>query len=284
MELNREPLKNWFGYTRRERRSSFVLLLIVLLIVAFRYIVPEQNDDFEQISWSNLQTGGNEKAKEEDKPIPSQKFSFDPNSATYDTLIQLGFAEKEARTLISYRNKGGRFRQPSDIRKVFGIEEKIAESLIPFVEIRKDTLERYQANNIYQQKALIEINSCDSASLVRLPGIGPVLSARIIKYRHLLGGFARVDQLKEVYGLKEETYELIKAKLFADTTILNRVKINSAGYKDLVRLPYFEKYEVTSILKYKELKGNITGIRDLIDNKIITVEKAAKVRPYIDFE
>ena len=33
------------------------------------------------------------------------------------------------------------------------------------------------------QRQIIEINSSDSAALVKLPGIGPVLSARIIKYR-----------------------------------------------------------------------------------------------------
>ena len=284
MKLNREPIKNWFGFTRRERRSSFILLLIVLLVVAFRYIVPEKNIEIEDLSKNLSKVRSLGGVPEEEISTPAHLFNFDPNSATYDTLIQLGFAEKEARTLISYRNMGGRFRQPADIRKVYGIEEKKTESLIPFVEIRKDTLEKYQVNTLYQQKPLIEINSCDSASLVRLPGIGPVLSGRIIKYRKLLGGFATTGQLKEIYGLKEETYELIKGKLFADTSVISRIKINSAGYKELVKLPYFEKYEVASILKYKELKGRITGIGDLIDNKIITAEKAAKVRPYLDFE
>ena len=49
-----------------------------------------------------------------------------------------------------------------------------------------------------------------------------------------------------------------------------RININSADYKDLSRLPYFEKYEVTAILKYRELKGRIEGINDLTDNKLDT--------------
>jgi DNA uptake protein ComE-like DNA-binding protein len=111
-----------------------------------------------------------------------------------------------------------------------------------------------------------------------------VLSSRIIKYRHLLGGFARITQLKEVYGLPEETFVMIKDRVFTDSTVVTRVSINSAGYKELSHIHYFEKYEITAILKYRELKGTITSIDDLTDNKLITVEKASKVGPYLKFD
>lgn len=134
------------------------------------------------------------------------------------------------------------------------------------------------------QKAVIDLNTSDSATLVSLPGIGPVLSARIIKYRRLLGGFARTDQLKEVYGLPEETYDMIKGRIFADSTVITRININSSGYKELSRLPYFEKYEVSAILKYRELKGKISSITDLTENKLITTEQARKVGPYLKYD
>jgi len=133
------------------------------------------------------------------------------------------------------------------------------------------------------QKSRIDINNSDSATLVRLTGIGPVLSVRIIKYRRLLGGFARIEQLKEVYGLPEETFETIKGRVFADSTVIIRININSAGYKELSRFPYFEKYEITAILKYREINGRITGMADLTDNKLITIEKAKKVGPYFKY-
>ena len=135
-----------------------------------------------------------------------------------------------------------------------------------------------------QQKTKIDINTSDSATIVRLPGIGPVLSARIIKYRHLLGGFATIEQLKEVYGLSEETFEKIKGRVVADSTQITRININSATYKELLRFPYLEKYEVSAILKYRELKGRITEIEDLAENKLITREKVYKVRPYLKYD
>jgi competence ComEA-like helix-hairpin-helix protein len=64
----------------------------------------------------------------------------------------------------------------------------------------------------------INLNRADSAELVKLYGIGPVLSKRIIKYRNSLGGkFQSVDQLKNVYGLSEETFNSIKPYLIVDT-------------------------------------------------------------------
>jgi DNA uptake protein ComE-like DNA-binding protein len=280
----REPLKNWFGFTRRERRSAFILLLIIILIIALRYTVPERNIDIEDITAGISYIGSPTGIHNGDIPYTGEPFSFDPNTASYDTLIKLGLSSKEASTLINYRNKGGKFRNPADIKKVYGIDEEQAEQLIPFVEVATGTTEQVRIIAYKQQKPLIDINSCDSASLVTLPGIGPVLSARIIKYRHLLGGFVSVNQLTEVYGLPVETFDLIKGKVYADSSTVLRISINSAGYKELSRLPYFEKYEVTAILKYRELEGRIKGISDLVENKLITIEKAAKVRPYLNFE
>jgi DNA uptake protein ComE-like DNA-binding protein len=140
-----------------------------------------------------------------------------------------------------------------------------------------------QAVRTYQ-KSKVELNTCDSVALVALPGIGPVLSARILKFRNLLGGYASVVQLKEVYGLPSETFEMIKNRVTADSTKIVRIKINTAEYRDLSRLPYFEKYEISSILKYRSIEKKIRSLNELVENKLLTAEKASKVRPYLQFD
>lgn len=284
MKLNTEPIRRWFGFTRRERRSSFILLFIVFLIIAFRYTIPEKNIGIEDISTGILSLENTLGTLKPTLSSDIRLFSFDPNNASYDTLLMLGFSSGEASTLINYRNKGGKFRQPSDLNKIYGIEEHKVNELVPFVKVNLDIKDR--SIDVYgrQQKKLIDLNSCDSLLLETLPGIGPVLSVRIIKYRNLLRGFVSVDQLQEVYGLPEETFNLIKGRFFIDTTIITKIDVNSAAYNEFNRLPYFEYYEVTAILKYRELMGRIEGIDDLIYNRLLTAEKAAKVRPYLSFE
>lgn len=207
-------LKNWFGYTRRERRSSFFLLLVTLAIAGIRFIVPAHNLTIQVTDIS----------------------SFGP---LFDSA--------------------GKTSQNSGIQS------------------------HYNKNYSVQSERLLELNSCDSASLESLPGLGPVLSSRIIKYRNLLGGFVSVEQLREVYGLSEETYKLVSVMLKADSGLVRKIPVNSADYRQLIRLPYFERSEVSSILKYRELMKKVESIGELVENKIITPEKAKKISPYLSF-
>lgn len=211
-----EPLKNWFGYTRRERRASLLLLLIIIAVAGVRYLFPGRGSDI--------------------KVIP-----LDYSITVLDT-IQSGNAYPHS---------------PEDGKPV-------------------TTVNKLKRN-------ILDLNTCDSASLVALPGIGPVLSARIIKYRRLLGGFASVNQLREVYGLSPETFDLISGMVKADSLAVKKININSAEYRQLLRMPYLDKTEVAAILKYRELKGRIGGMNELIENKLIGAEKAGKILPYLEF-
>lgn len=223
-----EPLKNWFGYTRRERRATFILLLIILCVLVLRYSIPGKN--------------------------LLQELTI-PDVDTVRSIRQFPV------NLTADGNKSpGIIPENSEQNSYIAAEWKSVQGM-----------------------KLLDINICDSADLERLPGIGPVLSARIIKFRNLLGGFVKTDQLKEVYGLPPETFERISGRIFADSSAVEKVNINEADYKRLIRFPYLKKYEVSAILKYRELKGRIAGMNDLIDNNLITLETAVKLRPYLEF-
>jgi competence protein ComEA len=56
----------------------------------------------------------------------------------------------------------------------------------------------------------ININTANQAELESLPGIGPVLAQRIIAYRQKHGNFAAIEDVKLVYGVRAETFEMIK--------------------------------------------------------------------------
>ncbi|MEW5763126.1 MAG: ComEA family DNA-binding protein [Bacillota bacterium] len=53
----------------------------------------------------------------------------------------------------------------------------------------------------------ININTADAAELDRLPGIGPALAERIVRYREENGPFASVDDLLNVSGIGEKKLE-----------------------------------------------------------------------------
>ena len=210
MNSFKESLMNWFGYSRRERRSTFILLIIIVVIFGLRYIYPSGNNSL--------------------KIIPLELLNSDTDSAL---VIQ---------------------DTPAPVAR-----------------------QRVSKNQI-RKSPILNLNICDSASLEALPGIGPVLSSRIIRYRNLIGGYVSVDQLKEVYGLPEETFDLISARVLADSLAIRKIRINESDYKQLIRHPYFQKNEVYAILKYRELEGKITGkIGEMIENNLISPETGKKV-------
>jgi DNA uptake protein ComE-like DNA-binding protein len=250
MKLNTEPIKNWFGFSRRERRATFILLTLIVLITGIRYAIPDSRLSIRDVTGSVI-------SDEDLAGFFKPENTSDQVSPPHNTKngYQVKYRKRTTSDRRAVSSAGGSLRRESS-----------------------------QNSSSVQKETLMDINLSDSATLVRLPGIGPVLSARIIKYRKLLGGFAGIEQLKEVYGLPEETYELIKGRVYADSTFISRININKADYKELAHLHYLEKYELTAILKYRQLKGKINNLSDLTENKLIPLEKAIKVRPYIKFE
>jgi competence protein ComEA len=278
------PILKWFGYSRRERRSTFILLIIIVLVISLRYVIPERNIRIEDISSSLISYNDTLNVDDTVSIDTTKLITFDPNKASVEILKSLGLSEKQAGTVKNYRDKGGRFRQPSDFSKIYGVDRQLSERLIPYIIIEKEYRPATVSANGTFQNIKINLNECDSSLLDRLPGIGPILSARIIKYRNLLGGYFSHEQLKEVYGLTEETYKIVADRVFADSSDVTFININSAGFKDLIKHPYFERYDVQAILKFRELQGRIKSLAELTDNKILTPEKAKRIGPYLTFE
>jgi competence protein ComEA len=106
------------------------------------------------------------------------------------------------------------------------------------------------SNKVTPTYASVELNAADSAALETLPGIGPAFAARIIKYRSLLGGYLKVEQLKEVYGMPEETYERIKPLCTLSTTAVKMIPAET-----LWKTPYKFYHPYLS----KELKAAINA-------------------------
>lgn len=287
MNINNKPFREWFGYSRRERRSTFILIILLIIIIFLHYIIPLEDKELVDLSTLLPSTDDVKDSLLSPTTYMASLYKFDPNSASYDTLTALGLSGKQARTIVSYRKKGGMFRQPSDLKKAYGIDESTFARLSPYISIeqRNGGSVGTETGVISDQKKRekIDLNSADSATLVRLPGIGPVLSPRIIKYRKLLGGFISVEQLKEVYGLDEEKYKLVEEKVIADTSKVTRIYINNAGLKELSKHPYLNRYDVQSIIKFRVLKGRITDIGELIENKVLSEDKAKRISPYVKF-
>ncbi|HHY82647.1 MAG TPA: transporter [Clostridiales bacterium] len=59
----------------------------------------------------------------------------------------------------------------------------------------------------------VNINKADQAQLETLPGIGPAKAQKIIEYREKHGGFKTIEEIMNVSGIGEKTYEALKDQI-----------------------------------------------------------------------
>lgn len=64
-----------------------------------------------------------------------------------------------------------------------------------------------------ESSARVNINSADASELDKLPGVGPAIAKRIVDYRTANGPFASPEDLKEVPGIGDATYEKLAGQI-----------------------------------------------------------------------
>jgi len=303
--LNRR-FKEYFSFTQKERYGIIVLISIVLIVMIFRYLLLNQSysepifENNEELI-SEVQTFEKsltlknsvskyryqEKSTNKEWNEPDILFNFDPNLSSTEDLLNLGFSQIQANTIMNYRNKGGKFYKKEDLLKIYGVSEEQYNVLENFILINNkedntNTLKNkeYNSPNVLN----IELNSASDSDLVALSGVGESFAKRILKYRIRLGGFVYKEQLFEVYGMDTTRYNQFINQISIDTSLLIKMNINTVEFKDLIKHPYLNKYQVQAILKCRELNGNYKSIEELVINNLVSKDVYIKIKPYIDIK
>ena len=126
-------------------------------------------------------------------PRRVETFRFNPNTATHDELVRLGFSDRQATAIEHYRQAGGHFARKEDFRKSYVVADSVYNRLEAYIDIPK-----------------VDLNAADSAAFDALPGIGPHFAALIVARRAEIGGYTDTRQLLEIKNFGEERYEGLK--------------------------------------------------------------------------
>lgn len=314
MKPLRKTVRELFGIDRRERRGTFILALILagLMLVRFIGFRPREIPGELPPLPVAQEAGGTGEGE-----ASAELFTFDPNTCTYDDLARLGLTDRQARTLVNYRNSGARFRRPEDLLRVYGIDSVTAGRLIPYIIIAVDpagkkvamqgggeregsrgesgeSTETRTASNTggdrgdlhsvtshHPGAAPVDLNLCNAAELERLPGIGPVLAERIIRYRSLLGGFVDAGQLAEVYGLDTSVARVAAGRVILTFDSISPLVLDSAGFTDLARHPYIGYEAARRITRYRSVAGKPVTLGKMVASGVISPEQAVRLAPYV---
>jgi len=290
MNLFHQFLSSWFGFNKQQRNGLMVLCCIIMLLFLIRislalFIKPDPIlvADFSNVKWPALK-GASFSADSSSQN--NDLFVFDPNTVNKEQLMALGFKEKTANTFINYRNKGAHFHKKEDVKKVYGITEELFSKIESYILIEKSkpgqNITEQQEPKTKKQLKTIELNTADSAALLPLPGIGPSFAKRIIKYRDLLGGYYAVEQLKEVYGLNDTLFNLVKDHVKVNPFLIKKINLNTENFKELNAHPYISYEDTKAIFNYRRKTGSINSLEQL---KVCISDEAQlkKLTPYLPF-
>lgn len=198
-------------------------------------------------------------------------FNFNPNSVSEYELESLGLSSGQAKTLINFKQKGGKFYKKEDLKKIYSISDELYNKLEPYIRIERDE------NEI----SIIELNSATKEKLKKIRGIGEKTAERLIVYRTQLGGYSNLNQLDDVYGL-DSTIKNNKTTYFIiNTEVLSKIRINNVTFKELLYHPYCDYNTTKKIINYREMHGDFISIEQILENNLIKAKQYRKIAPYL---
>ncbi|GHE23142.1 helix-hairpin-helix domain-containing protein [Sphingobacterium griseoflavum] len=216
---------------------------------------------------------------------------FDPNGLPEEQWRLMGFSDKQIRVIKNYEKKGGRFYRASDVKKIYAISESDFQRISPFLRFADESPRNDPRSSTKQwvdaarsaSETPVDMNEADTIAWKRLPGIGSVLSKRIVKFRDRLGGFHKIDQLREVYGISEETMARIRSLLLVTNDGVQKLSVNRLSEAELSAHPYISARDARHIVRYREQHGSFQDMADLKKNYALDPDFLLKIEPYLQF-
>jgi competence protein ComEA len=147
---------------------------------------------------------------------------IDPNTADVDELQRLPrVGPSLAARIVQHREANGPFRTLADLDAVPGIGPALLAGIVPHVGLPPAPATtpapaapaspvdqgrgRAGAAPPVTEAAPLDLNTATAEDLQRLPGVGPVLAARILEWRQANGRFRSVADLEKVSGIGPRT-------------------------------------------------------------------------------
>ena len=220
---------------------------------------------------------------------------FDPNTVDSVTLLHLGFKPWQAKNMLKYRAKGGRYRQKEDMKKLYGMTDSMYIALEPYICIQQDSIavDSAQVDTIrldslpkwrsIKKDTILNLRTADTTELKLIRGIGSYRAKMIVRYREQLGGYARVEQILEARGMDKVVADSILPHFYIDSVVLNKMPVNKIRPEVLHRHPYLSFEQAKAIYEYRRKHIRIKSAEELKKIKGLSPTDIEKISIYLDF-
>lgn len=285
-----------------------VLVLTILIVgtmTILKYIQPSkepialvedsiktQFEDYQTQQDSIYQTQRKKTYKRDTIEIRMQV--FDPNTADSCTLVHLGFKPWQAKNLLKYRAKGGKYRKPEDLKRLYGMTDSMYMTLEPYICIARNTsridsivVDSARIDSVPKWKSMkkdtiLNLRTADTTELKMIRGIGSYRAKQIVRYREQLGGFVSVEQIMEAKGMDKVAADSIIPHFVLDSIVIRKLTINQSRPEVLSRHPYLSFEQAKAIYEYRRKHIRIKSAEELKKIKELSQEDIEKLLIYLD--
>lgn len=300
--------KDYFSFTKGEKRGVIVLLSIIILIsvgiqcIKFLRIneftdfsrFDSQISQFEKERTQQQKEGSLSKFKKNDTTLPTELFDFNPNEIEDTNWIKLGFATWQIKTINNYKAKGGEFRVKSDVGKIYGVSDTLYQLLFPYILLPE--VKENKFNNTFKKEATkisyfnFDPNTISKEQWEKL-GFAAWQIKIIFNYKEKGGKWRTKADVKKIYGLSETDYYKLEPFILLPNEISKtetsfskkedniKIDINTADTTEFIKLKGIGSAFSKRIIKYREALGGFINIEQLKEVYGFTEELFIQISP-----
>ncbi|WP_278379287.1 helix-hairpin-helix domain-containing protein [Chryseobacterium arthrosphaerae] len=176
---------------------------------------------------------------------------FDPNLLDTEGWKALGFSEKQAITIVNYRDRNlkGSFKSPEDLQKCFVISTEKFQELKPYIKINPAADRKQELKQEKTDFSKADLNTITFRQLLEF-GLDEKSAGSIIGFRKKLGGFVNKQQIMDTYNIDKELVQKLISIAPLDASNVPKYSLAEAPEEWLKNHPYF-KYSADKIIYYR---------------------------------
>lgn len=267
-----KELKSRLLFNARQRKGILALVIVIVVIqLAYffiDFIKPKETtsaeESFFQLKIDSLKATST-------KANNTKIYPFNPNYITDFKGYQLGMSTIEIDRLLVYRAEGKFVNSSEEFQKVTKIHDSLLHKISPYFKfpnwVKNTKISSVATPKSNAKQINIDIKNINQASetdLIKINGIGEVLSKRIVQYRDKLGGFSFDSQLYEVWNLDKNTADKVLEQFkVLEKPSIKKLNINTASFKEVLSIVYIDYELCKKIFEYKKEIAEYQSLEEL---------------------
>lgn len=202
--------------------NEYKLYVVIVLVIAFGavyYFFTANNESSKTQTLNEMNENLTEPEKGAETKV--EQSIQNPEHVMVDVKGQVKkpgvYESRGGERVIDLINRAGGLTENADENQV-NLAEHVVDAMVIYIPAKGeegisagDSTTSVPGNaGIGGQSSKINLNKADETQLQTLPGIGPAKAAAIIEYRETNGPYKTIEDLKNISGIGDKTFEKLK--------------------------------------------------------------------------